>query len=66
MSRCRILGVMVDIRLGIYVQTRKHTAGPPVDTIAEILSYYIPSQFKLWIVEIFQSNVIVEYLVVVK
>ncbi|KAM3176180.1 hypothetical protein ACTXT7_007015 [Hymenolepis weldensis] len=32
------LGVMVDICLGIYVQTRKHTAGPPVDTIVEILA----------------------------
>ncbi|KAM3186457.1 hypothetical protein ACTXT7_004302 [Hymenolepis weldensis] len=30
MSRCRSLGVMIDIRLGIYVQTRKHTDGPPI------------------------------------
>ncbi|KAM3187534.1 hypothetical protein ACTXT7_002108 [Hymenolepis weldensis] len=33
MSRCRSLGVMIDTRLGIYVQARKHTAGPPVDTM---------------------------------
>ncbi|KAM3183202.1 hypothetical protein ACTXT7_010801 [Hymenolepis weldensis] len=25
MSRCRSLGVMIDTRLGIYVQTRKHS-----------------------------------------
>ncbi|KAM3176237.1 hypothetical protein ACTXT7_006935 [Hymenolepis weldensis] len=33
MSHLRCLGVMINICLGIYVQTRKHTAGPPVDTI---------------------------------
>ncbi|KAM3179009.1 hypothetical protein ACTXT7_001408 [Hymenolepis weldensis] len=33
MSRHRCLGVMIDICLGTYVQTRKHIAGPPVDTI---------------------------------
>ncbi|KAM3185982.1 hypothetical protein ACTXT7_005282 [Hymenolepis weldensis] len=38
MSRCRSLGVMIDTRLGIYVQTHRHTAGPPVDTLMEILS----------------------------
>ncbi|KAM3177096.1 hypothetical protein ACTXT7_005198 [Hymenolepis weldensis] len=40
MSRCRSLGVMIDTRLGIYVQIDKHTEGPPVDTVVEIL----PSQ----------------------
>ncbi|VUZ41174.1 unnamed protein product [Hymenolepis diminuta] len=38
MSRCRSLGVMIDTRLGIYVQTHKHTAGPPLDTVVKILS----------------------------
>ncbi|KAM3175207.1 hypothetical protein ACTXT7_008982 [Hymenolepis weldensis] len=38
MFRRRCLGVMIDICLGIYVQTRKHAEGPPVDTIVEILS----------------------------
>ncbi|KAM3183011.1 hypothetical protein ACTXT7_011200 [Hymenolepis weldensis] len=38
MSRRWCLGVMIDIRLLIYVQTRKHTAGLPVDTALEILS----------------------------
>ncbi|KAM3173542.1 hypothetical protein ACTXT7_012311 [Hymenolepis weldensis] len=33
MSRRRCLGVMIDICLDIYAQTRKHTARPPVDTI---------------------------------
>ncbi|VUZ49219.1 unnamed protein product [Hymenolepis diminuta] len=38
MSRRRCLGMMIDICLDIYVQTHKHTAGPPVDTVSEILS----------------------------
>ncbi|KAM3185205.1 hypothetical protein ACTXT7_006831 [Hymenolepis weldensis] len=38
MSRCRSLGVMINTCLGIYVPIRKHTAGPPVDTVVEILS----------------------------
>ncbi|KAM3188088.1 hypothetical protein ACTXT7_000952 [Hymenolepis weldensis] len=33
MSRRRCLGMMIDIRLGICVQTHKHTAGPPVDAV---------------------------------
>ncbi|KAM3177922.1 hypothetical protein ACTXT7_003564 [Hymenolepis weldensis] len=32
MSRLRCLGVMIDIRLGIYVQIDKHTPDPPMDT----------------------------------
>ncbi|KAM3180496.1 hypothetical protein ACTXT7_016177 [Hymenolepis weldensis] len=32
MSRRWCLGVMIDTCLGIYVQTRKHTVGPSVDT----------------------------------
>ncbi|KAM3175825.1 hypothetical protein ACTXT7_007766 [Hymenolepis weldensis] len=31
MSRRRCFGVMIDICFGIYVQTRKQRAGPPVD-----------------------------------
>ncbi|KAM3185796.1 hypothetical protein ACTXT7_005656 [Hymenolepis weldensis] len=38
LSHRRSLGKMIDTRLDIYVQTRKHTAGPPVDTVVEILS----------------------------
>ncbi|VDL59278.1 unnamed protein product [Hymenolepis diminuta] len=38
MSRHRSLGVMIDICLGIYVQTRKRRARPPVDTVVEISS----------------------------
>ncbi|KAM3185791.1 hypothetical protein ACTXT7_005651 [Hymenolepis weldensis] len=38
MSRRRSLGVMIDTCLGICVQTCKHTAGPSVDTIVEILA----------------------------
>ncbi|KAM3181021.1 hypothetical protein ACTXT7_015163 [Hymenolepis weldensis] len=37
-SRRRSLGVLIDTRLGIYVQIDKHTAGPPVNTVVEILS----------------------------
>ncbi|KAM3187439.1 hypothetical protein ACTXT7_002355 [Hymenolepis weldensis] len=40
MSRRRSLGVLIDTGLVIYVQTRKHTAGSPADTIVEILSPY--------------------------
>ncbi|KAM3182848.1 hypothetical protein ACTXT7_011514 [Hymenolepis weldensis] len=36
MFRRQFLGMMIDICLGIHVQTRKHTAGPPVDTVVEI------------------------------
>ncbi|KAM3186630.1 hypothetical protein ACTXT7_003931 [Hymenolepis weldensis] len=38
MSRRRSLGVIIDTRLGIYMQIDKHTADPPVDTEVEILS----------------------------
>ncbi|KAM3175832.1 hypothetical protein ACTXT7_007735 [Hymenolepis weldensis] len=38
MCRRRSLGVMINTWLGIYVQIRKHTAGPPVDIEVEILS----------------------------
>ncbi|KAM3176707.1 hypothetical protein ACTXT7_005984 [Hymenolepis weldensis] len=37
MSRSRCLGVIIDICLDIYVQTRKHIAVPHVDTVVEIL-----------------------------
>ncbi|KAM3183605.1 hypothetical protein ACTXT7_010018 [Hymenolepis weldensis] len=33
MPRRRSLGVKIDTRHGIYVQTRKHTVGSPVDTV---------------------------------
>ncbi|KAM3178215.1 hypothetical protein ACTXT7_003021 [Hymenolepis weldensis] len=39
MCRRRNLGVLTDICLGIYVQTRKHTARPPVDTVVVDLRY---------------------------
>ncbi|KAM3186124.1 hypothetical protein ACTXT7_004956 [Hymenolepis weldensis] len=32
MCRRLSLGVMMDTRLDIYVQTRKHTEGPPIST----------------------------------
>ncbi|KAM3174196.1 hypothetical protein ACTXT7_011026 [Hymenolepis weldensis] len=32
------LGVMLDTCLGIHTKTSKHTTGPPVDTVVEILS----------------------------
>ncbi|KAM3176897.1 hypothetical protein ACTXT7_005593 [Hymenolepis weldensis] len=38
MSRCRSLGVMIDTRLGIYVQTCKHITGPSVDTTTYVLT----------------------------
>ncbi|KAM3180348.1 hypothetical protein ACTXT7_016458 [Hymenolepis weldensis] len=38
MSRRWCLGVIINTCLGIYVQTRKHTAGSPAETIVEILS----------------------------
>ncbi|KAM3171632.1 hypothetical protein ACTXT7_016234 [Hymenolepis weldensis] len=45
MSRCPSLAVMKDTRLGIFVQAHKHTAGPPADTVVEILSPSSASQF---------------------
>ncbi|KAM3176079.1 hypothetical protein ACTXT7_007200 [Hymenolepis weldensis] len=40
MSRRLYLSVMIDICLGIYVQTGKHTVRSPVDTAVEILSRF--------------------------